>query len=319
MSKIKFCLFSGSANRELAEEICGYLGIALGKFHLSRFSDGEIEVRIEESVRGLDVFIVQPTCIPVNENLMELLIMSDAIRRASANSITAVVPYYGYARQDRKTAPRTPITAKLVADLMVASGINRVVAMDLHVDQIQGFFNIPVDHLFATPVLVEYIKEKYKTTDRLVVASPDVGGVRRARAFAKRLNPGNPKIAVIDKGRIAPNVSEIEGIIGEVKGRDVIIVDDIIDTAGSLTNAATALKKAGAEKIIACATHPVFSGSAIEKIQNSCLDEVVVTNTIPLKEEAKRCEKIKQLSVAKLLGEVIKRIHSCESISGLFV
>ncbi|RMG59710.1 MAG: ribose-phosphate pyrophosphokinase [Deltaproteobacteria bacterium] len=307
-------VFSGNANLELAKNICKYLQIPLGNAMVKRFSDGEVNVEIGENVRGTDVFLIQPTCPPVNENLMEMLVMIDALKRASAKRITAVIPYYGYARQDRKVAPRTPITAKLVADLLSAAGISRLLTMDLHAGQIQGFFNIPVDHLYASPVLLSYIREKFRND--IVIVSPDAGGVERARAFAKRLNAS---LAIIDKRRVGPNVAEIMNIIGEVEGRVAVILDDMIDTAGTVCQAASALKEKGAVSVNACATHPVLSGPAIERITNSEIEEVVVTDTIPLRENAKECEKIKVLSVANLLGEAIKRIHYDDSISSLFV
>lgn len=316
MALRSICLFSGTANIELANQICDFLQLPLGHMHITHFSDGELFVEIEENIRGVDVFVIQPTCAPVNDHLMELLIIVDALRRASAGSITAVIPYYGYARQDRKSAPRTPISSKLVADLLTASGINRVVAMDLHAAQIQGFFNIPFDHLFGLPVLLDYIRENYKPLEELVIVSPDAGGVERARAYSKRLGAG---LAIIDKRREKANVSEVINIIGDINNKPVIIVDDMIDTAGTLVNSAKALKESGAKKIVACASHPVLSGTAIKRIEESCINEIIVTNTIPLNEEAKKCKKIKQLSVAKLLGETVKRIHNCDSVSSLFV
>lgn len=311
MDKIK--VFTGNANKPLALEICEHLGITLGKSEVKSFSDGEVYVDIQESVRGVEVYVVQSTCLPCNNNLMELLIMLDAFKRASAVSITAVIPYYGYARQDRKVAPRTPISAKLVADLITVAGATRVVCVDLHAGQIQGFFNIPVDHLYATPVLLNYIKENY--LNDLVVVSPDAGGVERARAFAKRLGAN---LAIIDKRRPRPNVSEVMNIIGDVQGKSAIILDDMIDTAGTITQAATALKNAGAHQVYACCTHAVLSGPAIERLEKSPIKELVVTNTIP-KREGATSEKIKRLSVGPLLGEAIKRIHYGESVSSLFV
>ncbi len=307
-------VFSGNANMELAKNICKYLQIPLGNAMVKRFSDGEVNVEIGENVRGTDVFLIQPTCPPVNENLMEMLVMIDALKRASAKRITAVIPYYGYARQDRKVAPRTPITAKLVADLLSAAGISRLLTMDLHAGQIQGFFNIPVDHLYASPVLLSYIREKYRND--IVIVSPDAGGVERARAFAKRLNSS---LAIIDKRRVGPNVAEIMNIIGDVEGKVAVILDDMIDTAGTVCQAVTALKEKGAVSVNACATHPVLSGPAIDRINESEIEEVVVTDTIPLRENALKCGKIKVLSVANLLGEAIKRIHYDDSISSLFV
>ena len=310
----KLKIFSGNANVPLAREICNSLDIPLGKANVKKFGDGEIQLEIEENVRGMDVFIVQSTCTPVNVSLMELLIMMDAIKRASAERITAVIPYYGYARQDRKVAPRVPITAKLVADLITTAGANRMLTLDLHAGQIQGFFNIPVDHLYAAPVMVEFIKSKF--ADNLVIVSPDAGGVERARAFAKRLGAS---LAIIDKRRTKPNESNVMNIIGEIKGKTSLLLDDMVDTAGTLTQAANALRNDGAAKVVACCTHPVLSGTAIEKISKSGLQQMVVTDTIPLREDAKSCNKISVLSVARLLGEAIKRIHNNDSVSSLFV
>jgi ribose-phosphate pyrophosphokinase len=307
-------IFTGNANRELAESICKCVEARLGAAEVTTFSDGEIFVEINENVRGVNCFVVQPTCAPVNQNLMELLIMVDALKRASAGSIVAVVPYFGYARQDRKVKPRTPISAKLVADLITAAGADRVVSVDLHAGQIQGFFDIPVDHLFAMPVMIEYLRQHHGRESVLV--SPDAGGVERARAYSKRLNA---TLAIIDKRREKANVSEVMHIIGDVRGKDAIVVDDMIDTAGTLTNAAKALLEAGARTVSACATHAVLSGPAIKRIEESPLTEVVVTDTIPLRAEAKACGKIKPLSVARLLGEAIKRIHHGDSISSLFI
>ncbi|QJA06746.1 ribose-phosphate pyrophosphokinase [Thermosulfurimonas marina] len=308
-------IFSGTANPELARKICEYLAVPLGLMEIKRFSDGEIFVEIKENVRGADVFVVQPTCTPVNEHLMELLIIIDALRRASARRITAVVPYYGYARQDRKTAPRTPISAKLVANLITVAGARRVLTMDLHAGQIQGFFDIPVDHLFAAPVLLEYLREHFRDED-LVIVSPDAGGVERARAYAKRLDAG---IAIVDKRRPGPNQSEVMHVVGEVKGKVAIILDDMVDTAGTMCKAAEAIKERGAKEVHGMATHPVLSGPAVERIEKSALKSLVVTDTIPLREEAKKVKKIKVLSVAKLLGEAIRRIHADDSVSSLFV
>lgn len=312
LDKIK--IFSGNSNRFLVEEMCEFIGVPIGQASVKTFSDGEIAVEIQENVRGKHVFIVQSTCSPVNDNLMELLIMIDAMKRASAGLITAVIPYYGYARQDRKAAPRTPITAKLTADLITAAGATRVLSMDLHAGQIQGFFNIPVDHIYAMPISLKYIKENMG--DDIVVVSPDAGGVERARAFAKRLGSS---LAIIDKRRTGPNVAEVMHIIGDVEGRVVLIVDDMVDTAGTLTQAAKALAENGAKKICASCTHPVLSGPAIERINNSQIEEMVVTNSIPLSENGKKCDKITVLSVAPLLGEAIKRIHSDDSVSSLFI
>ncbi len=310
----KVCIFSGNANPALAEAIANYLETPLAKSKTMRFSDGESFVEINENVRGVDAFVIQPTCSPVNDNVMELLIMCDALRRASAGSITAVVPYYGYARQDRKVAPRTPITSKLVADLIQATGITRVVSMDLHAGQIQGFFNIPFDHLYAMPVMLEdYLKKNFDSS--AVFVSPDAGGVERARAYSKRLDAS---LAIIDKRRERANVSEVMNLIGDVKGRPCVILDDMIDTAGTLVGAAKALVEEGATKVVAAATHGVFSGPAIDRINESPLTEVVVTDTIPLSAGAAACPKIKQVSIARLLGEAIKRIHSSDSVSSLF-
>ncbi|WP_297056251.1 ribose-phosphate pyrophosphokinase [Thermosulfurimonas sp.] len=308
-------IFSGTANPELARKICEYLAVPMGHMEIKRFSDGEIFVEIKENVRGADVFVVQPTCTPVNEHLMELLIMVDALRRASARRITAVIPYYGYARQDRKTAPRTPISAKLVANLITVAGARRVLTMDLHAGQIQGFFDIPVDHLFAAPVLLEYLRETFRD-EELVIVSPDAGGVERARAYAKRLDAG---IAIVDKRRPGPNQSEVMHVVGEVKGKVAIILDDMVDTAGTMCKAAEAIKERGAKEVHGMATHPVLSGPAVERIKKSALKSLVVTDTIPLREEAKAIKKIKVLSVARLLGEAIRRIHADDSVSSLFV
>lgn len=307
-------VFSGNSNGGLAREICEYIGIPLGDATVSTFGDGEIRIELNENVRGTDVFIIQSTCAPVNNHLMELLIMMDALKRASARRITAVLPYYGYARQDRKVQPRAPISAKLVADLITTAGANRVLTVDLHAGQIQGFFNIPVDNLFATPVLLDYIRKR--NFKNLVVVSPDAGGVERARAFAKRLKAS---LAIIDKRREGPNVSEIMNIIGEVKGRDTLLLDDIIDTAGTVAQAAAAIKDAGALRVYAGCTHAVLSGPALDRINNSAIEEVIVTNTIPIDGKDERCKKIKVLSVAPLLGEAIKRTHNEKSVSSLFV
>jgi ribose-phosphate pyrophosphokinase len=307
-------ILSGNSNIPLAEKICKGLDIPLGRANVKKFSDGEIQVEIEENVRGMDVFVVQSTCTPVNSYLMELLIMMDAIKRASAERITAVLPYYGYARQDRKVAPRVPITAKLVADLITAAGANRLLTIDLHAGQIQGFFNIPVDHLYAAPVMMDFIKQEY--VDDLVIVSPDAGGVERARAFAKRLGAS---LAIIDKRRSQPNESTVMNIIGDIKDKTALLLDDMVDTAGTLTQAADALVKEGAKKVAACCTHAVLSGHALEKIKQSSLEEMVVSDTIPLKPEAQSCKKIVVLSVANLLGEAIKRIHNNDSVSSLFV
>ncbi|MBW2651431.1 MAG: ribose-phosphate pyrophosphokinase [Deltaproteobacteria bacterium] len=294
-------IFSGNSNRVLAEAICRKLGISPGKANVSTFSDGETRVEIDENVRGMDVFVVQSTSTPVNNNLVELLVMIDALKRASADRITAVMPYYGYARQDRKASPRAPITAKLVADLLTAAGANRVMSVDLHAGQIQGFFNIPVDNLYATPILLEYVKRNYATN--LIIVSPDTGGVVRARAFAKRLGA---TLAIVDKRRDTPNESQVMNVIGDVK-------------AGTVVQAADAIKNEGAIDVSVCCTHPVLSGPAIDRLESSIIKEVIVTDTISLHEKAKSCEKIKILSVAGVLSEAIKRIYYNESISSLFV
>ncbi len=307
-------LLTGNANRPLAEEIAQYLRLPLTDAEVSRFSDGEVFVQINENVRGTDVFIVQPTCPPVNDTLMELLIMIDALKRASAHRITAVLPYYGYARQDRKVQGRMPISAKLVADLLEAAGVDRVLALDLHAGQIQGFFNVPVDHLFAGPaVMIDYLRKK-ELHDPVIVA-PDAGGVERARAIAKRLNAG---LAIIDKRREGPNAAVAMHLIGDVKDHDAVVIDDMIDTAGTLVQAVGALAREGARRILACGVHPVLSGPAVERIVASPLEEVVVTNSIPVSPE-KRAARVTVLSVAPLLGEAIRRIHDEESVSTLFV
>ena len=307
-------IFSGNANPALAQEICDHLSVPLAKATVKTFSDGEIMVEINENVRGRDVFVVQSTCQPANENLIELLVMIDALKRASAARITAVIPYFGYARQDRKVAPRTPITSKLVADLITTAGAHRVLCVDLHAGQIQGFFNIPVDHLYAAPVVLEDIKSRF--TGDLVVVSPDAGGTERARAFAKRLNAG---LAIIDKRRSAANVSEVMHIIGDVDGQTCMIVDDMIDTAGTLCQAAAALKAHGAKDVYATATHAVLSGPALDRINGSDLKEVLVCNTIPTEEKTQKCSRLRIVSVANLLAESIRRIHDDESVSSLFV
>jgi ribose-phosphate pyrophosphokinase len=309
------CIFSGNAHPTLAEQIAAYLEVSVGRARSSRFSDGEVFTEIRENVRGVDVYVIQPTCSPVNDNLMELLVMADALKRASAGSITAVIPYYGYARQDRKVAPRTPITAKLVADLLSASGVDRVVSMDLHAGQIQGFFNVPFDHLFAMPVFLDHLRSTF-AQDTPVFVSPDAGGVERTRAYAKRMNAD---LAIVDKRRERANVSEVMHIVGNVKDRDCVILDDLIDTAGTITNAARALKEQGARRVTAATTHPVLSGPAVERIVDSPLEEVIVTDTIPLRDEARNCSKFTVLSVSRLLGEAIKRIHHSDSVSSLFV
>src|SRR6202795_85442 len=305
-------LFSGNANRSLAEEIAQYLRIPLSDAEVTRFSDGEVFVKVNENVRGADVFVVQPTCPPVNDTLMELLIMIDAFKRASARRITAVLPYYGYARQDRKAQPRVPITARLVADLLEAAGVDRVLALDLHAGQIQGFFNIPVDHLFAAPVIIDYLGKKDLKDP--VIVSPDAGGVERARAIAKRLHAG---LAIIDKRREGPNIAVVMYLIGDVAGKEAVVIDDMIDTAGTLIQAVGALEREGAKRILACGVHPVLSGPAIERIKASPLEEVVVTNSIPVSSD-KLAARVTVLSVAPLLGEAIRRIHDEESVSTLF-
>ena len=306
-------VFTCNANRELAQEIADWLGLSLGDCVVDRFRDGEIQVRIDESVRGADVFVVQPTCAPVNEHLMELLVIIDALRRASAARITAVMPYYGYARQDRKSRPRDPITAKLVANLLAVAGVDRVVTMDLHAGQIQGFFDIPVDHLLGMPILADYFAQHLDLTNTVVV-SPDLGGVTRARKMADRLDV---PIAIIDKYRPAPNVSQVMHIIGQVTGKKVILIDDIIDTAGTIVQAAQALVDKGAVEVYACCTHAVLSPPALERLSSSVIKQVVVTNTIPLPND-KRIPLLKQLSVAPLFGQAINNIHHNQSVSTLF-
>jgi len=309
-----FKVFSGTANPKLSREICDALGCPLGALMIKTFADGETHLQIQENVRGADVFVVQPTCTPVDHSLMEILLIMDALKRASADRITAVLPYYGYARQDRKDKPRMPISAKLVASLLERAGANRVLALDLHAAQIQGFFDIPVDHLFAAPVLVEYFEPRRKRN--LTIVSPDAGGVERARAFAKRLNA---PLAIIDKRRTDVNVAEVMNIIGDVRGRYCLIVDDLVDTAGTLVKGVEALLSQGAAGVSACATHAVLSGPAVERISNSNIDELVVTNSIPLKEDAAACGKIRTLSVAPLLARAIQSIHEGGSVSTLFV
>ncbi len=307
-------LFTGNANPALAQEIASHLGVELGKATVGRFSDGEVTVEIQQNVRARDVFVVQPTCSPTNENLMELFIMVDALRRASARRITAVIPYFGYARQDRRPrSTRVPISAKVVANLLDRVGVERVLTMDLHADQIQGFFDIPVDNIYASPVLLSDLKSK--SYDDLVVVSPDVGGVVRARALAKQLGCD---LAIIDKRRPKAGVAEVMHVIGEIEGRNCVIMDDMIDTAGTLVQAAKVLKERGAKRVFAYCTHPVFSGPAVDRIAGSQLDEVVITNTIPLRDEAKACRKIRQLSVAFLFAETIRRISDGESVTSLF-
>ncbi len=314
MTHDRLQIFTGNANPELALEIGQALGLQLGRAMIRQFADGEIHLQIQENVRGADVFIVQPTCTPADRHLMELLLMIDALKRASAERITAVLPYYGYARQDRKDKPRVPISAKLIASLLETSGADRVLTLDLHAAQIQGFFSSPVDHLFATPVLIEPYKTR--NTPDLTVVSPDAGGVERARAFAKRLNA---PLAIIDKRREEANVAEVMNVIGDVEGRNCLLVDDLVDTGGSLVKGAEALMEKGAASVAACATHAVLSGDAVSRIEASCLKEVVFTNSIPLSKEAKKSSRIRSLSVAKLLAEAIRSIHEGGSVSVLFV
>jgi ribose-phosphate pyrophosphokinase len=308
-------IFTGNANPKLAEAVCRHLNISLGRCVVGRFSDGEVMIELLENVRGRDVFILQSTCAPTNDNLMEVLVMVDALKRASAARITAAIPYFGYARQDRRPrSARVPISAKVVADMLMTVGINRVMVMDLHADQIQGFFNIPVDNIYATPILLgDLWKQNY---DDLLVVSPDVGGVVRARAIAKRLDSD---LAIIDKRRPKANVSEVMNIIGDVEGRTCVIMDDIVDTANTLCKAATALKESGAKKVAAYCTHPVLSGGAVARIATSDMDEIVVTDTIPLSPEAQACPRIRQLSCAQLLAETMTRISNEESVSTLFI
>jgi ribose-phosphate pyrophosphokinase len=310
----KFKIFCGTANEPLADEVCAFLGLTRGQAQVTRFRDGEAYVQIQENVRGADVFVLQPTCHPVDEHLMELLLMIDALKRASARRITAVIPYYGYARQDRKDKPRVPISSKLVADLLTTAGADRALIVDLHAPQLQGFFNIPVDHLFASPVLVDHFK-RLNLPD-LTVVSPDAGGVERARFFAKKMDSA---LAIMDKRRVEMNVAEIMHVIGDVKGRTCLVIDDLIDTAGTLVKTATALMENGASAVHACASHPVLSGPAVENISKSCIAEVVVTNTIPLNDAARNEPKIKVLSIAGLIGRAIQSIHEETSVSKLFL
>jgi ribose-phosphate pyrophosphokinase len=309
----RFKIFSGSANRPLSEEVCKFLGVPLGQTRLQRFSDGELHFQLLENVRGVDVFLIQPTCHPVDENVMELLIMMDALKRASAGRITVVIPYYGYARQDRKDRPRVAITSKLVADLLTTAGANRALLIDLHAAQIQGFFNIPVDHLFASPVLVGYFRDM--NLPNLTVVSPDAGGVERARFFAKKMEV---PLAIVDKRRTDINVTEVMNVIGDVRGRTCLILDDIVDTAGTIVKTADALIEQGADKVYACCSHAVLSGPAIERIQNSQIEQFIVSNTIPLKPEAQKVDKIKVLSIAGLIGRAVESIHMETSVSTLF-
>ena len=309
-------VFTGNANPQLAQSVANYLNIDLGKAHVGRFSDGEIMVEILDNVRGRDVFVIQSTCAPTNDNLMELLVMVDAMRRASAQRITAVIPYFGYSRQDRRPrSARVPITARLIADMIEISGADRVLTIDLHADQIQGFFSLPVDNIYSSPILLGDIwKKEYPD---LVVVSPDVGGVVRARALAKRLD--DAELAIIDKRRPRPNEAQVMNIIGDVEGRSCVIIDDLVDTAGTLCQAARALKEHGAKTVVAYTTHPVLSGSAVENIEKSVLDELVVTDTIPLRPEAKACKRIRQLSISGMLAESMRRISSEESVSSLYM
>jgi len=306
-------IFTGNSNIELVKKISEHLKTPIGKSVVKDFSDGEINVEIDESVRGMDVFVIQSICFPVNKNLMELLILIDALKRASAERITAVLPYYGYARQDRKVSPRAPISAKLIADLITTAGASRILTVDLHAGQIQGFFNIPVDHLFAAPVLLDYLRQ---IENDIVIVSPDAGGVERARAYAKRLNTS---LAIIDKRRESPNVSQVMNIIGDVSGMVAVLVDDMVDTGGTLTRAAYALVEKGAKAVYACCTHPVLSGQSIGVLSESPIEEIIVTDTIPLREEARMCSKIKVLSISSLLADAIHRIYKDESVSSLFV
>ncbi len=307
-------VFTGTAHAALGDAIARFLGLPVGRAHLARFSDGEIWFQIKDNVRGADVFVVQPTGPPVNENLMELLVMLDAFKRSSASRITAVIPYYGYARQDRKDKPRVPISAKLVADLLSAAGTDRILTMDLHAAQIQGFFDVPVDHLFAAPVIMDYVSRL--KLPNLTVVSPDAGGVERARAYAKRLEAA---LAIVDKRRDAPNVAEVHNVIGDVEGRTALIVDDIVDTAGTLAQVADAIKKAGAQEVLASSSHAVLSGRALEKIEASPLSKLIVTDSMPLSEEKKRSGKIVVLSIAELMGKAIRNIHEEASVTSLFV
>lgn len=311
-----FKVFAGSSNPVLAQKICDYLQRPLSRAKIDRFSDGEIHVVVEENVRGTDCFIVQSTCPPANDHLMEMLIVCDALKRASAASIVAVMPYYGYARQDRKVAPRTPITARLVADLLETAGATRVVSMELHAGQIQGFFNIPTDNLYASPVFLEDLRQRYPNPEEIVFVSPDAGGVERARAFSKRLNS---TLAIIDKRRPRPNASEVMNLIGDVSGKTAILVDDMVDTAGTLTAGAAALKANGAKKVVAYVVHPILSGPALKRIGESELEELVVTDTVPLSKAASELSKIRVLSTARLFSEAIARIYRADSLSSLFV
>ncbi|SRR5579885_3308156 len=314
MDKDRLKIFCGTANAQLCEEICGYLGVPLGQSLVTRFSDGEVRVQVLENVRGADVFVVQPTSQPVDTHIMELLLMMDALKRASARRITPVVPYYGYSRQDRKDRPRVPISSKLVADLLETAGADRVLTMDLHTPQIQGFFRIPVDHLLAAPVLVDYFQQQ--NLPNLTIVAPDAGGVERARFFAKKMNSS---LAIVDKRRVDVNVSEVMHVIGDVEGRTALVVDDIIDTAGTLVKTSEALLRHGAAAVWACCTHPVLSGQAVERICKSNITRVVVTNSIPLSDEAGKCGRVVVLSIASLLARAIQSIHEETSVSNLFI
>jgi ribose-phosphate pyrophosphokinase len=307
-----FAIFSGNAHPELARSLCEHLGQPLGSAKVERFADGEAYVEIDQNVRGVNCFVVQPTCTPVNDNLMELLVMTDALKRSSAKPIVAVMPYFGYARQDRKTRPRTPISARLVADLLTAAGVHRILAMDLHA--VQGFFDIPVDHIYAMPVMMDYLRTKFDSN--AVIVSPDAGGVERARAYSKRLDAS---LAIIDKRRPAPNVAELVNIIGDVKDRDAIVIDDMVDTAGTLCAAADGLTKKGARAVYACITHGLLSGPAVERINRSAIRELIITDSIPPRPDIQASPKIKVLSVARLLSEAVKRIHEGDSLSSLFI
>jgi len=309
-----YVIFSGNSNTDLSNKICDYLKVPLGGAKVKTFSDGEIQIEINENVRAKDVFVIQSTCFPVNDSLVELLLMIDAFKRSSARRITAVIPYYGYSRQDKKVAPRVPISARLVADLLIVAGTNRVITMDLHAGQIQGFFNIPVDNLFAAPFIIDYIRSTFQ--NNLVIVSPDAGGAERARAYAKRLNCD---LAVIDKRREAPNKAKAMSVIGEVKGKIAIILDDMVDTAGTLTEASAAIMENGAKEVHACCSHPVLSGPSVQRIKDSALKSIVVTDSIPLREEASKCDKIKVLSISKLVGEAIIRSYNGDSVTSLFV
>lgn len=307
-------IFAGNSNPALAEKISEYLAKPLGRLKVNRFSDGETQVEIHENVRRKEIYVIQSTCYPVNDNLVELLLLIDAFKRSSASRITAVIPYFGYSRQDKKVAPRVPISAKLIADLLVVAGVDRVITMDLHAGQIQGFFNVPVDNLYSAPIIIDDIKTRF--SDDLVVVSPDAGGVERARAYAKRLHAG---LAIVDKRRSAPNQAKAMAIIGDVQDKTAIIIDDMADTAGTLTEAAGVIREKGAREVHAYCTHPVLSGPAIDRIQKSSLNSLVATDTIPLSEEAKKCDKIKTLSIAKLVGEAIVRSYRGDSVNSLFV